>query len=126
MPIKKYTTAQERSANWYGANWIRKEKRLAIYIRDNFACVYCGAQLKGCKPGEISLDHIVPVNAGGSNEATNLVTCCRACNNRKQDTPICEWLNHNAGAILVVFLQADQPLNIALAKSLIEGKEGGN
>ncbi len=59
----------------YGMNWIRQEKRLAIYMRDHFQCVYCRA----CLEDEIilTLDH---VKHTGGNEATNLVTACWDCN----------------------------------------------
>lgn len=30
-------------SNANGSKWIRPEKRLAIYHRDGFACIYCGA-----------------------------------------------------------------------------------
>jgi len=29
-----------------GMNWIRKEKRLAIYLRDGLACGYCGQSIE--------------------------------------------------------------------------------
>lgn len=69
--MKRY---QIRKENWYGMNWIRKDKRLAIYRRDDFSCVYCGSREK------LTLDHVIPHNDGGSNEADNLVTCCHECN----------------------------------------------
>lgn len=31
-----------RKADWQGMNWIRQDKRLAIYLRDGLACVWCG------------------------------------------------------------------------------------
>lgn len=55
-------------------NWIRKEKRQAIYGRDGYACVYCGTRKR------LSLDHIKPRSKGGSNEASNLLTACCRCN----------------------------------------------
>lgn len=64
----------KRKENWLGMNWIRQEKRLAIYRRDGFACVYCGSTVK------LTLDHVIPHCEGGSNCHSNLVTCCHACN----------------------------------------------
>ena len=32
--------------NRYGRNWIRPEKRRALYLRDGLACVYCGDSLE--------------------------------------------------------------------------------
>ena len=57
-----------------GMNWIRKDKRLAIYLRDECECAYCGSQ------ESLTLDHLVPVCKGGSNSQTNLVTACIECN----------------------------------------------
>jgi 5-methylcytosine-specific restriction endonuclease McrA len=80
--LKKRTSSKtlvtaKRSEKWYGSNWIRREKRRAIYNRDGRACVYCG------RTHDLSLDHVVPTEHGGTNEATNLVTACRRCNARK-------------------------------------------
>lgn len=64
-----------------GMNWIRPEKRLAIYLRDGMACAYCGATLEdGAK---LTLDHLTPHSIGGTNEAGNLVTCCHRCNSSR-------------------------------------------
>ena len=64
-----------------GMNWIRRTTRLAIYLRDGMACVYCGA---GVEEGErLTLDHLRPYSAGGSNAPANLVTCCHRCNSSR-------------------------------------------
>jgi 5-methylcytosine-specific restriction endonuclease McrA len=76
----------ERNENWQGMNWLRKDKRLAIYMRDGMACVYCG---KGIEHGiTLTLDHIKPFSKGGSNEATNLITACSLCNSARGNKPI--------------------------------------
>ena len=64
----------ERRENWQGMNWIRQDKRLAIYMRDGHACVYCSTHDK------LSLDHVVAVSHGGTNSESNLVTACMPCN----------------------------------------------
>lgn len=66
-----------------GMNWIRKTTRLAIYLRDGLACAYCGATLED--GARLSLDHIRPYSAGGSNKPSNLITCCGQCNSVRQD-----------------------------------------
>ena len=67
--------------NGQGSNWIRKHKRLAIYLRDGLACVYCGA---GVEDGvTLTLDHLTPRCKGGDNSSTNLVTACLRCNSAR-------------------------------------------
>lgn len=51
--------------------------RLAVYERDGWACVDCGA-VEG-----LSLDHIHPWSLGGSDDFDNLQTMCRPCNSSK-------------------------------------------
>ena len=61
-----------------GMNWNRRDKRCAIYARDEFRCVFCGAE-----PDQMQLDHLTPISEGGTNDEDNLVTCCNACNEAK-------------------------------------------
>lgn len=53
---------------------------MAILERDGYRCVYCGRT-----PTEtiLEVDHVLPRARGGSNEPTNLVTACQACNGGK-------------------------------------------
>ena len=66
---------------WQGMNWIRQEKRLAIYLRDGLSCAYCGASIED--GATLSLDHLTPHSKGGSNQESNLVTCCARCNSSR-------------------------------------------
>ena len=43
-------------------------------------CHYCG---RSVPPGELTMDHVVPVVRGGRSERGNVVPCCRACNAAK-------------------------------------------
>jgi CRISPR/Cas system Type II protein with McrA/HNH and RuvC-like nuclease domain len=86
-----------------GMNWIRQEKRLAIYLRDGMACMYCGEAIEnGIR---LSLDHISPYSKGGSNSERNLVTCCIKCNSSRGNRPVKEfaiavasYVDHNVTA----------------------------
>lgn len=51
--------------------------RLNTYQRDGYACVLCGSH------DDLTLDHIIPVAVGGTNDPDNLQTMCRPCNSRK-------------------------------------------
>lgn len=72
-----------------GGKWIAKKKRLAIYLRDGLACVYCRKRLEdGIK---LQLDHFIRPQDGGSNMADNVVTACAFCNNSKSNNTIRQW-----------------------------------
>lgn len=48
--------------------------RNRIYKRDGYQCVYCQSNK------HLTIDHVMPKSRGGSNDWTNLVTCCNKCN----------------------------------------------
>lgn len=80
-------------ANEWGAKWIRRSRRLALYLRDGFICVYCGESLQLAEPKVITLDHVDPRALFGSPIHTNdnLVTSCLRCNVAKGDQQLHEW-----------------------------------
>lgn len=45
-------------------------------------CHYCH---RGLTPGRFTVDHIVPRSKGGANADSNLVACCKRCNQLKSD-----------------------------------------
>ena len=53
------------------------EIRNAVFTRDNFACVICH------QDENLSIDHIMPVRCGGTNDLENLQTLCLPCNLKK-------------------------------------------
>jgi len=57
-----------------------KFSRLNIFIRDKFTCQYCGGKFK---TQELTFDHVIPLNRGGTSDWENIVTACRNCNNKK-------------------------------------------
>ena len=82
-------------ANTAGMNWIRQEKRLAIYLRDGLACAYCGEAVEdGAK---LTLDHLIPRVQGGSNQVSNLVTACHRCNSARGDRAVEEFASQGSG-----------------------------
>lgn len=88
-------------------NWIRQSTRLAIYLRDGLACVYCG---RGVDDAErLTLDHVRPHSHGGTNDPGNLVTCCHRCNSargarsvRTFAATVAAYLNHGVTADMIV------------------------
>lgn len=74
--------------------------KLAVYLRDDFKCRYCGGDLKpaliswllweGKRLHKINsatltatVDHVTPRSKGGLWTYENLVTSCQNCNNKK-------------------------------------------
>lgn len=108
--------------NTHGMHWIRDERRIAIYVRDHYRCVYCGA-------GErLTLDHVNPRSTAGvlgrANGSGNLVTSCRPCNREKGETRLGRWVrrrfNGTAPQIIShVARQVVQPVDLGRAKQLI-------
>lgn len=67
----------------------KDKKKIAIFIRDNYHCVYCNKQLNS---DSATLDHIVPRKNG---DTTNLATSCKTCNNNKGDNDVEEFINND-------------------------------
>lgn len=58
--------------------------REVVRSRDHFRCGYCGVAEDEIG-AQLTLDHYQPRSQGGSDETTNLVSCCHACNEFKGD-----------------------------------------
>lgn len=63
--------------------------RAQVIQRDLGKCVFCSSEQN------LTIDHLIPLDAGGIHEVTNFVTACEDCNQRKAnispDTFI-EWI----------------------------------
>ena len=70
----------------------RKISRRALFARDGWRCVYCGAT-----GGRLTLDHVVPRSRGGESIWENVVTACAPCNLRKGDRLLEECGLHLSG-----------------------------
>lgn len=62
---------------------VSKRTRFEVLRRDNYTCRYCGASAPDV---ELTVDHVVPVALGGTDNPDNLVTACRDCNAGKAST----------------------------------------
>ncbi|MFP3980546.1 MAG: HNH endonuclease [Desulfobacterales bacterium] len=76
---------------------IRREKAKARELRASQwwkrkcakgVCHYCGRQVP---PGELTMDHIVPIARGGKSTRGNVVPSCKDCNTRKKERLPMEW-----------------------------------
>jgi len=120
------TTQKKRARSKHQApgQWIRADKRLAIYLRDRFTCLYCCRDLHDADPSDITLDHIVCRSSGGSNDASNLVTACRACNCSRQDKPLARFAGREARAHIRRNLRRSLKRYRVLAKAILAGECG--
>lgn len=110
--------------NAMGMNWIRQSRRLALYERDNFQCVYCGERAPDVK---LCLDHVNPRTKGGvlgkANGSSNLVTACRTCNDHKAEKPLGRWVRsefkNHAYVMSRIHRQVALPVDLNHARILL-------
>ncbi len=107
-----------------GSKWIRPERRLAIYLRDRFTCIYCLRDLHGSDPRDVTLDHLRPGHAAGNHHASNLVTACRACNSAKGDRPVARFAGLEARKHIARNTRRSLKPYLVLAKAVVAGRTG--
>jgi HNH endonuclease len=107
--------------------WIRREKRAAIYERDGWACVYCGRGPRDARRMSqavviLTLDHLTPRSLDGTNDARNLVSACKSCNSSRRDQ---NWRDFApGGAQERIEWLIEQPLDIDLGRAIIASLDG--
>lgn len=79
MRRKKKPTEQTKPKKKRRRINITREKRRLVYERDELICQLCGTAV--IEKSERSLDHLVPVHKGGSDDPENLVLAHKVCNN---------------------------------------------
>ena len=57
----------------------RNQLMLAVIDRDGYKCQHCGIDKS------LTVDHILALSIGGSDDIENLQLLCRPCNSRKND-----------------------------------------
>jgi 5-methylcytosine-specific restriction protein A len=68
-----------------------KELRRTQWWKNRLAfgkCHYCEQSFP---PKELTMDHVVPIARGGKSSKSNVVPCCKECNNQKQHFLPVEW-----------------------------------
>lgn len=60
---------------------VSKRTRFEVLRRDNYTCRYCRST-----EGALTVDHVLPVSLGGTDDPDNLVAACRDCNAGKGST----------------------------------------
>jgi 5-methylcytosine-specific restriction endonuclease McrA len=114
------------------SNFVSKKKRLAIYLRDRFSCMYCGRDLHSAKPAEITLDHLECRNDNPSgvlrnglsiHDETNLVTACYRCNCGRADRIKChKYATQGAKDRIQRVRRRSLKPYLRLAKSILAGE----
>ncbi|BAY83208.1 HNH endonuclease [Calothrix parasitica NIES-267] len=56
--------------------------RKYVFERNKYQCQNCG---KRYEETSLTIDHIIPLSRGGSNDISNLQTLCFSCNCKKSD-----------------------------------------
>lgn len=68
-----------------------RELRQSAWWRRKLArgvCHYCRRKFP---PGELTMDHLVPLVRGGRSTKSNCVACCKECNTNKSTLLPLEW-----------------------------------
>ena len=67
----------------------RAGKAKQIAWRDGWDCAYCGLLLN---EASATVDHVLPICAGGDNRKENLVLACHRCNRQKSNSSLLSFL----------------------------------
>lgn len=86
------------------------EVREYLLEKWNRTCAYCNK-----KDVPLEIDHINPKSKGGSDSVSNLTIACRACNQRKGNKPIAEFLRNKPDTLKRIQAYAQAPLRDAAA-----------
>lgn len=82
IPDETDISAEKQKARRLRASsWWRKKISTGI-------CNYCN---KKFPPGELTMDHIIPLSRGGKSERFNITASCKECNNKKKYLLPAEW-----------------------------------
>jgi len=68
--------AESSSGHFTAREWA------AVKVRQNHQCAACG---KSAPEIKLTVDHIIPISKGGSNNIDNIQGLCRSCNSRKHN-----------------------------------------
>lgn len=84
---------QARGFEPFGPKVGQKDELLSYF---DHKCCFCGVEIDR---KSMSQDHLIPMNKGslGLHAWGNVVPCCQACNNKKQQKPWDEYLKDIAG-----------------------------
>lgn len=77
-PRLRSVVATKERDHYTSRDW--RARRVGILVRDAFTCSSCRRAVWGPKA---HVDHVVPLEDGGTDDAANLQTLCESCHGRK-------------------------------------------
>ena len=86
------------------------EVREYLLEKGGRTCSYCGAENV-----PLEIDHVHPRSKGGSDRVSNLTLSCRACNQKKGNRPVEEFLAKRPDVLKRILSRAKAPLKDAAA-----------
>jgi 5-methylcytosine-specific restriction endonuclease McrA len=78
-PSDQSRCPEHRTKKRNGSTSAWRKVRAKVIERDKGICSYCG------DPGSNEVDHVVPLDAGGTDDMENLVCACGWCNRSKHE-----------------------------------------
>ena len=69
---------------------INNKVRTEIFKKANYRCYYCWINLKNLGRNA-TIDHLIQIYVGGTNQTENLVACCRRCNSARGGLTVAEF-----------------------------------
>jgi 5-methylcytosine-specific restriction endonuclease McrA len=86
------------------------EVREYVLLKWNHQCAYCDS-----RDMPLELDHAQPHSKHGSNRVSNLVAACRACNQRKSNRDVRDFLKNDPARLARILAHMKAPLRDAAA-----------
>lgn len=83
-----YTKIIHRKAEYAVSGAVQQK----IWVRDLCRCMYCGKTMGDV---QLTVDHFVPLSAGGKNDDSNYLSACRRCNRNKGELDPREFCESN-------------------------------
>lgn len=78
-PVRSSHAERQARYSAHGSGKIPEDLRMAVFERDGWVCLDCGADDNLC------CDPVIPVSRGGETSFENLQTLCIPCHRRKKD-----------------------------------------
>ena len=81
-----------QSARANGGTTAWRKIRARILARDGWTCQYCGND----EHALMTVDHVIPISKGGTDEDSNLISACQRCNYSKGNRmglSVCYWIS---------------------------------